>query len=252
MTWAKPILILLASCAMAAAQGIQPADLWKQSVPAADHKLAYGQDALQFGGLRLPKTKGPHPVVILCTADATWTAFPGVTRATPPSNRCARFQPRPESLPGISSTGVPEIAAAGGLAPFSIWLRALTFCETIARDNHLADHRVVVVGHSSGGSFAHWLAARSKLPRSSPLYSKNPLHVKAVVNIDGPPELGTFQPIERKGCPVPGLTQLMGGTPPNSPNATARVRPPPPAGRRSADNCRRRISASHVRSGQQL
>ncbi len=76
---------------------------------------------------------------------------------------------------------------------------------------------MVVVGHSSGGSFAHWLAARSKLPRSSPLFSKNPLHVKAVVNIDGPPDLAAFQPIERKGCPVPGLTQLMGGTPSEQP-----------------------------------
>ena len=77
MTWAKPILILLASCAVAAAQGIQPADLWKQSAPAADHKLAYGQDALQFGELRLPNTKGPYPVVILVHGGCYVDRLPG-------------------------------------------------------------------------------------------------------------------------------------------------------------------------------
>jgi acetyl esterase/lipase len=46
-------------------QSIQPADLRKQSVADADRKLAYGKGELQFGELRLPKTKGPYPVVIL-------------------------------------------------------------------------------------------------------------------------------------------------------------------------------------------
>ena len=58
MKCAGAIPVLFGSCALAAAQGIQPADLWKQPVAAADHKLAYGRDPLQFGELRLPKTKG--------------------------------------------------------------------------------------------------------------------------------------------------------------------------------------------------
>ena len=98
---------------------------------------------------------------------------------------------------------------------------------------------MVVVGHSSGGSFAHWLAARSKLPRSSPLYAKNPLHVKAIVNVDGPPDMAAFQPMERKFCPVPGLTQLMGGTPAEQPErygqSFSRL---PAADRGPADHCR--------------
>src|SRR5512135_994519 len=47
------------------AQDLRPADLWKQPVAEADRKLAYGKESLQFGELRLPKTQGTHPVVIL-------------------------------------------------------------------------------------------------------------------------------------------------------------------------------------------
>ena len=85
--------------------------------------------------------------------------------------------------------------------------------RTIARKNHLDLNKVVVVGHSSGGQLVHWIAARPKLPRSSPLYVKNPLHVKAAVNVDGPPDIAAAQPMERQLCPVPGITQFMGGTP---------------------------------------
>jgi acetyl esterase/lipase len=86
------------------------------------------------------------------------------------------------------------------------------YLKTIAHANGLDLDRVVLVGHSAGGTLVHWLAARQKLPRSSVLYSKNPLHIKAIVNIDGPPDIAAAQPLEMKYCPVPGISQLMGGT----------------------------------------
>ena len=30
----------------------------------ADYRINYGEDALQFGELRLPETTGPHPVIV--------------------------------------------------------------------------------------------------------------------------------------------------------------------------------------------
>lgn len=66
MAFVRLMLVLVTGCAVITAQGIQPAELWKQSVAQADGKFAYGKDAaLQFGELRLPKAKGPYPVVIL-------------------------------------------------------------------------------------------------------------------------------------------------------------------------------------------
>jgi len=40
-------------------------DLASFESPEPDHRIAYGEDALQFGELRLPKGAGPHPVAIL-------------------------------------------------------------------------------------------------------------------------------------------------------------------------------------------
>jgi acetyl esterase/lipase len=66
--------------------------------------------------------------------------------------------------------------------------------------------RVMVAGHSAGGQFALWIAARSKLPESSRLFRKTPLPLKAAVDIDGPPDLASAQPEERTFCPVPGIS----------------------------------------------
>ena len=208
-------LIFLAGCITTAAQGTQPADLWKQPVAAADSKLAYGTDALQFGEVRLPKVKGTHPVVVLvhggCYVDRLPTRDP----------RDTTFEPLRPLAAALADAGVAtwnlEYRRAGN--PGGGWpgsfldlAAGVDFLRTIARVNQLDLSRVVVVGHSAGGQLAHWIAARPKLSQSSPLYSKNPLRVNAVVNIDGPPDLTTAQPMERKFCPVPGITQFMGGT----------------------------------------
>jgi acetyl esterase/lipase len=65
MTPRRLLVVLLVCRAAMTAQSIQPTDLWKQQVADADRRLAYSKDDLQFGELRLPKTKGPHPVVVL-------------------------------------------------------------------------------------------------------------------------------------------------------------------------------------------
>jgi hypothetical protein len=61
MTLRRLLVVLLVCLAGMTAQSIQPTD----HVADADRRLAYGKDALQFGELRLPKTNGPHSVVVL-------------------------------------------------------------------------------------------------------------------------------------------------------------------------------------------
>jgi hypothetical protein len=62
-----------------------------------------------------------------------------------------------------------------------------------------------------------WLAARSKLPRSSDLYSKDPLRLKGVVDLDGPADLKATLPMQQSVCGAPVITQLLGGTPEERP-----------------------------------
>ena len=202
----KLTFALLLIRAIITAQGIQPADLWKQPVTEADQKLAYGKDTLQFGELRLPKTKGSHPVAILVHGGCFVDQLP---RRDP---RDTAFEPLRPLAAALANVGVApwnlEYRRAGN--PGGGWpgsfldlAEGTDFLRKIARSNQLDLRRVVLVGHSSGGMLVYWLAARPRLPRSNPLYSKNPLRVKAIVNIDAPPDLAAAQPREMKFCPVP-------------------------------------------------
>ena len=52
---------------------------------------------------------------------------------------------------------------------------------------------VVVVGHSAGGHFGLWAAARPRLPPDSPLRRKNPLRIKGVVSLAGITDLKLYR-----------------------------------------------------------
>src|SRR5207302_9122787 len=64
--------------------------------------------------------------------------------------------------------------------------RAVDHLRTIARQYELDLSRVVVVGHSAGGHLAMWVAGRSRIPVSSPLYAADPLRMRGVVDLAGP------------------------------------------------------------------
>jgi pimeloyl-ACP methyl ester carboxylesterase len=85
--------------------------------------------------------------------------------------------------------------------------------EKLAPSHRLDLQRVVLVGHSSGGHLAFWLAARHKLPADSPLHPVAPLRVNGVVSIDGPPDLESIIAFERQVCGAPVAEQLLGGSP---------------------------------------
>lgn len=206
-------LLFLTTCSIFA-QSMQPADLWKLPVTVAGRKLAYGSDPLQFGELRLPKAKGQSPIVILvhggCWMDRLPNRDPRDTSLEPLHPLAAALADAGVATWNVEyrRSGHPGGGWPGSFLDLSA---AVDFLRTIAPAHNLDLTRVIVLGHSSGGQLAHWIAARPKLRPSSPLYTKQPLRIKAVVNLDGPPELTTAQPIESKFCPVPGVSHFMGG-----------------------------------------
>jgi acetyl esterase/lipase len=207
--------LILCVAASAIAQ-TNPAVLVDVPVPPADQRLSYGSDPLQFGELRLPKTKGPHPVAILvhggCWADR-------LPRGEPRITTYELLRPMASALAedGVATWNI-EYRRAGN--PGGGWpntyldlSQATDFLRTIAKRFNLDLARVVVAGHSSGGQFALWIAARSTLAASSPIYAKDPLRLKAAINIDGPSELAALQPQETKVCGFPAITNFIGGGP---------------------------------------
>jgi acetyl esterase/lipase len=82
--------------------------------------------------------------------------------------------------------------------------------RALARDYPLDLHRVVAAGHSAGGAFALWLAARDRMPGESELWSPDPLAVQGVLALAPAANLAD---LEREGVCGGVVDGLMGGGP---------------------------------------
>jgi acetyl esterase/lipase len=206
----------VAASAHAFAQGIQPADLLNEAVAPADHRISYGSGELNFGELRLPRSAGRLPLLILvhggCWADRLPNFDP---RAT--SFELLRPMAAALAEMGIATWNIEyaRVGNPGGGWPgtFQDLSRAVDYVRTLAKTYPLDLSRVAVAGHSSGWQLALWIAAGPKLNRASELYGENPLHIRAAIDLYGPPDLATSQPFERRMCPIPAITDFMGGSP---------------------------------------
>jgi acetyl esterase/lipase len=126
--------------------------------PPYDHKIAYGPGEFDFGYLRLPKSKGPHPVAVVIHGGFWRAAFDlehsghicaGLTRA------------------GLATWSVEyrRIGHPGGGWPgtFEDVRRGAGHVRAIAAQYGLDASRVVAVGHSAGGHLALTLAADGQM-----------------------------------------------------------------------------------------
>lgn len=203
-----------------APQSRSPLDLATAAVPAGARRVVYGTDPLQFGELRLPSTKGPHPVAIVIHGGC-WVAKLGNMdeRAVAMDN----MRPLAVALSdaGIATWNVEyrRLGNAGGGWPgtFQDVARAADFLRTLSTDHQLDLKRVISIGHSAGGHLAMWLAARPKLPSTSVLYTSEPLRLTGVVDLDGPADLKATLPLQQPVCGSPVVTDLLGGTPEERP-----------------------------------
>jgi acetyl esterase/lipase len=97
---------------------------------------------------------------------------------------------------------------------FQDWGAATDHLRTLAKAHPLDLKRVIVVGHSAGGHAAHWIASRPRLPKDADIRGRNPLPVRAVVNLDGPAEITPFAGgRDKEICGMPVISDLMGGPP---------------------------------------
>jgi acetyl esterase/lipase len=148
--------------------------------PAADQRIAYGKDESQFGELRLPKTKGPHPVAIVihggCWMSQYGLGYMGHTSAA-------------LTEAGVATWNIEyrRVGNSGGGWPgtFEDAAHATDYLREIAGKYSLDLNRVVAVGHSAGGHLALLLAARHRVPKDSSLYSANPLPLRGIVSLAG-------------------------------------------------------------------
>jgi pimeloyl-ACP methyl ester carboxylesterase len=175
--------------------------------------IKYGAEPTSFGELQLPDSKaGPFPVAVLIHGGC-WRADRGST---------ASFRAMANALAadGVATWNIEyrRVGHEGGGWPgtFLDLGKAVDLLPELSREHRLDLNRIVLVGHSSGGHFAAWLAARKRLPGSSAIRGESKVALQGVVLADA-----FIDPlvIDSKGvngklyCDQPVLDRLVGGNP---------------------------------------
>jgi acetyl esterase/lipase len=188
------------------AQRLSPRDVDAMPSKPADARVAYGKEPAQFGDLRLPKGSGPFPVVVILHGGC-WIAEVASLQNT------AAFADALRDA-GVATWNVEyrRVGEAGGGWPgtFEDVGAAVDHVRELAVRYPVEPKRVVVTGHSAGAHLALWAAARTRLPKASPLHADSPLPLAASVPLGGPGDLRDFETYGSNIC-GPGLESLLGG-----------------------------------------
>ena len=118
-------------------------------------RIAYGDDPLEFGELRVPPGDGPHPVVIVIHG-GFWRAAYNLDHI---SHLCVAL-----NKAGVATWSLEyrRIGNPGGgwRGTLDDILAGKEHLRGIAKEHHIDLERVVVLGHSAGGHLALWVAAQ--------------------------------------------------------------------------------------------
>ncbi len=170
----------------------------------AGKKYSYGSEPLQFGELTLPAGTGPHPVAINIHGGC-WLAEYNIDHSRALANALAN-----EGI-AVWNLEYRRVGDGGGWpGTFLDVGNGADFLRTLAKEHPLDLSRVVAVGHSAGGHFALWLAARNKISDSCDVHQANPLPIIGVLGLAPAPELDALHAKKVCGNVV---DKLLGGSP---------------------------------------
>ncbi len=172
----------LAVAGPAAAQGPATVEAYMaQPRVAPDARIAYGAAPAQVVELFRPSGRGPHPVVILIHGGCYLAEYQGLAQT---SGIAADLARRGFAVWNVEYRKLGE-DGAGYPGTFLDVADAVDRLRAEAPKYRLNLRRVAAIGHSAGGHLALWAAARSRLPRSSPLWRAKPLAIRSVISLGG-------------------------------------------------------------------
>jgi acetyl esterase/lipase len=206
-TAALPLAILLICAPEVLATPISYTNLLARPRPIPTTIIPYGPTLRQRGELFLPQGKAPHPVVVLIHGGCWLADLPGPELT---DYAAADLQARGFAVWNIDYRRVGD---PGGGYPgiFRDIADGFDLLGTLGPANGLDLTRVVAVGHSAGGHLALWAAARSRLPKNSPLYRANPLRLRGVVSLAGILDLEDYRIHGPSYCGGPStIDRLLG------------------------------------------
>ena len=181
-------------------------DLTKRPHPVPDATVSYGEDSMQKVDVWLPRVAGPHPVVVMVHGGCWQTKIADRTLMNWVADDLRKSG---VAVWNIDYRGVDR-AGGGYPGTFTDAAKAADQLLVSARQYNLDTKRIVAVGHSAGGHLALWLAARSRLPATSPLHGAKPLNIAHVVSLGGLPDLEATAASPDNGCGTDVVGKLVG------------------------------------------
>ena len=181
-------------------------DLTKRPRPAPDATVSYGDDQMQKVDVWLPRGAGPFPVVVMVHGGCWQTKIADRTLMNWVADDLRRSG---VAVWNIDYRGVDR-RGGGYPGTFTDAAKAVDQLTLSASKYRLDTRRVVAVGHSAGGHLALWLAARPRLPATSPLHTANPLKLASVVSLGGLPDLEATAASPDNGCGTEVVAKLVG------------------------------------------
>lgn len=197
--------------------------LLAQPRAAADRRIAYGPEALQFGELWIPHGQGRHPVIVLIHGGCWRADLPGLELM---DYMAADLRQRGYAVWNLEYR---RIGHPGGGYPgtFQDISAGLDHLRALAPEYRLDLDRVLVSGHSAGGHLALWAAARDRLPAGSPLRTNSPLPLRGVVSLAGIADLDAYRRTGPDACGGPSTIDGLVGLPePGGRDVFAETSPP--------------------------
>jgi acetyl esterase/lipase len=180
-------------------------------------RIAYGSEPLQFGDLRLPPGRGPHPVAVVIHGGC-WLNLFGLELMDAMSATLTAV--------GVATWNIEyrRVGDVGGGFPHTLTDvgMAIDTLRDLAPIYDLNLERVITVGHSAGGHLGVWVGARHRLPVGDPLRGPAPLPLRAAVPLAGIMNLADYLNINRCG---EWVDDFMGGTPEEVPERYALASP---------------------------
>lgn len=193
-------------------------DLLDRPLLEADHRIAYGEDASQFGDLWLPATpRGERVPLLIFFHGGWWKSAYGLGYA---GYFCRALR---QAGIAVWSVEYRRRGATGGGWPatFQDAARGSDFAVTLAQRYPLDLTRVVAAGHSAGGHLAFWIAGRQHVQPESAVYLPRPqLGLRRCIALAGAVDLRLVVGLAGGGLFAHDREEvygLMGGTPAEHP-----------------------------------
>ena len=172
-----------------------------------DAEVAYGDEPLQYGQLRVPAGVGPFPLVVVIHGGCWLQSVATLDYISPLAEALTDAGWASYNIEYRSS----DSSGGGWPGTFEDIAAAIDFTPMLAAAYNLDLSRLAVVGHSAGGHLALWAASRNQLPPHSVLYRPQPVVPATAVGLAAITDLANY-PQQNPSCGRP-IAALVGQRP---------------------------------------